>query len=140
MSWMLTLPFERPPKGLHANDRPHWRVKARATKDLREFVTMLCRSQNIPKMQRVSVQVIWVVPDRRKRDEDGPDPMAKAIFDAIGSDRGVSARLVEDDSPDFMSKPRPLIEYRPGEPAHFEIIIRDISNRPDAIEAITGRL
>lgn len=140
MAWTLTLPFPRPPKGLHANDRPHWRTKARATADVRNLVVALVRSQNIPTMQRVSVQLVWVVTDRRKRDEDGPEPLAKAIFDAIGSDRGVSARLVPDDSPEFMDKPRPLIEYRPGDTSHFEVVIRDLTHRPADVQAVAERL
>lgn len=77
MSWTLTLPYERPPKGLHSNDRVHHMVKARSTKNLRERIAVLCRVAKIPKMQRVSVQVVWVVPTRHKRDADGPDPMCK---------------------------------------------------------------
>ena len=123
--WTLKLPYPRPPEGLHANDRCHWRVKSQSTASVRDLVMMLCRSQRIPRMQRVSVQVVWVVPDRRKRDSDGPDPLCKVIYDAIGSDRGVSARLVPDDSPEFMDKPRLRIEHRPG-PAHFEIQIREV--------------
>lgn len=123
--WVLSLPYARPPKGLHANDRAHWRAKAASTAEVRDLVVMLCRSQRIPQMQRVAVQVVWVVPDKRKRDSDGPDPLCKAIYDAIGSDRGTSAHLVPDDSPEWMDKPRLRIEHRPGEPAHFEIQIRE---------------
>lgn len=142
MSWALELPFERPPKGLHSNDRVHWRTKSRSTKAIRELVTVLCRSQRIPKMQRVSVQVVWVVPTRHKRDADGPDPFCKVIYDAIGSDRGVSARLVPDDTPEFMDKPRLAIEHQPGVTAHFRVEVTDISNpfRPDAVDQITERL
>ena len=123
--WVLKLPYPRPPEGLHANDRCHWRVKAQSTASVRDLVMLLCRSQRIPKMQKVSVQVVWVVPDHRKRDADGPDPLCKVIYDSIGSDRGVSARLVPDDSPEFMDKPRLRIEHRPA-PAHFEIHIQEV--------------
>lgn len=140
MSWSLILPFERPPKGLHSNDRPHWRTKARSTAEVRNLVVVLCRAQRIPPMQRVSVQVTWVVPDRRKRDADGPDPLTKVIYDAIGSDRGVSAHLVPDDTPEFMEKPRLVIEHQPGCTAHFRVDIQDITHRPEAIQAITERL
>lgn len=123
--WVLRLPYPRPPKGLHANDRAHWRTKARSSADVRDMVVMLCRARRVPKMQRMEVQVVWVVPDKRKRDSDGPDPLCKAIYDAIGSDRGTSAHLVPDDSPEWMDKPRLRIEHRPGEAAHFEIQIRE---------------
>lgn len=142
MNWTLALPFERPPKGLHANDRVHWRTKGRSTKQVRELVVLLCRSQQVPKLGRVSLQVVWVVPTRHKRDEDGPDPLCKAIYDAIGSDRGVSARIVQDDTKEFMDKPRLIIEHHPGVTAHFRVEITDISNpfRPEQVDQITGRL
>ncbi|WP_136032499.1 hypothetical protein [Microbacterium sp. PF5] len=142
MSWVLQLPYERPPKGLHSNDRNHWRVKAKSAKDLRELVSALCRQQRIPKMQRISVQVVWVVPTRHKRDADGPDPLCKVIYDAIGSDRGIGAQLVADDTPEFMDKPRLVIEHQPGVTAHFRVELTDISNpfRPDTVDQISERL
>lgn len=57
MTWTLELPYERPPKGLHANDRVHHMVRARSAKELRERVAVLCRVAKIPKLQRISVQV-----------------------------------------------------------------------------------
>ena len=142
MSWTLTLAFERPPKGLHSNDRVHHMVKARSAKAMRDLVTMLCRSQRIPKMQRASVQVVWVVPTKHKRDADGPDPLCKVIYDAVGSDRGVGAQIVPDDTPEFMDKPRLVIEHQPGVTAHFRVEITDISNpfRPDAVNGVAERL
>lgn len=139
MTWLIELPYERPPKGLHSNDRVHHMVKARSTKELRERVAVLCRVAKIPKLHRISVQVVWVVPTRHKRDEDGPDPMCKVIYDAIGSDRGVSARIVQDDTKEFMDKPRLVIEHQPGELAHFRVEITDVSHpfRPEQVDQLT---
>lgn len=137
-TWTLNLPHPRPPKGLSANDRCHWRVKAKATAEVRNLVVALARSARIPKLQRIQVDVVWVVTDKRKRDADGPDPMCKAIYDAIGSDRGVSAHIVADDSPEWMVKPRLRIELRPEDTPHFEITVTDISHRPDPIDQITA--
>lgn len=139
MTWTLELPYERPPKGLHANDRVHHMVRARSAKEVRERVAVLCRVAKIPTLQRISVQVVWVVPTRHKRDEDGPDPMCKVIYDAIGSDRGVSARIVQDDTKEFMDKPRLVIEHRPGELAHFRVEITDVSHpfRPEGVDQLT---
>lgn len=139
MIWTLELPYDRPPKGLHANDRVHHMVRARSAKELRERVAVLCRVAKIPKLQRISVQVVWVVPTRHKRDEDGPDPFCKVIYDAIGSDRGVSARLVADDTPEFMDKPRLVIERQPGVTAHFRVEITDVSHpfRPEEVDQLT---
>ena len=139
MTWTLELPYERPPKGLHANDRVHHMVRARSAKELRERAAVLCRVAKIPKRQRIAVQVVWVVPTRHKRDEDGPDPMCKVIYDAIGSDRGVSARIVQDDTKEFMDKPRLVIEHQPGETAHFRVEITDVSHpfRPEQVDQLT---
>lgn len=138
MTWTINLPYQRPPKGLSSNDRTVWQVKARSTAEVRRLVVNLVLAQRIPKMNRVSVEVVWVVPTKHKRDADGPDPMCKAIFDAIGSDRGVSARLVPDDDPAHMEKPRLRIEHRPGSTAHFEVTIRDLAFRPETVDQLAA--
>ena len=121
----IILPLPRPPKGLSANDRTHWSVRARESVKLRMQVTRLV--EHMEPMQRCRVEIVWVVRDQRRRDADNPDPMCKAIYDAIGSDRGVGARLVPDDAPEYMEKPRLRIEYRPGCDPHFEVTITDLS-------------
>lgn len=139
--WSFELPYPRAPKGLHSNDRCHWRVKAKSTQEVRRLVALLGRS--IPPMERCAVQVTWVVGDRRKRDLDGPEPFLKGIFDALGSDRGVSARIVPDDDPAHMVKPRLAIEYVKGCTPFFRVDVTDLSNhfRPDPIDAVVkGRL
>ncbi len=137
-SWTLSLPYSRPPKGLSANDRPHWAAKAKATAAVRELVFALARSERIPTLQRIQVEVIWVVSDKRRRDADNAAPFAKAIFDGLAADRGVSAHIVADDAPEFMTKLMPRIEYRLDESPHFEVLITDISHRPDLIDQITA--
>lgn len=137
MRWVLHLPYPRPPKGLSANDRAHWATKARATAEVRNLVVALARQARIPQLQRVQVEVVWVVSDKRRRDADGPDPLCKAIYDGLGADRGVSARIVPDDTPEWMQKPRLRIEYRPDDEPHFEVIVTDTSFRPDDIQQLT---
>lgn len=140
MTWVLELPYPRAPKGLNANDRNHWRTKAASTAAVRAQVKAAAVTARITPMQRVQVELVWVVGDKRKRDPDNLAPFAKAICDAIGSDRGVSAHLVQDDSPEYMTKLHPRIEHRPDVTPHFEVHVTDISNRPDTIDAITRRL
>lgn len=137
MRWVLHLPYPRPPKGLSANDRAHWATKARATAEVRNLVVALARQARIPQLQRVQVEVVWVVSDKRRRDSDNAAPFAKSIFDAIGADKGVSARIVPDDAPEFMTKLMPRIEYRPDDEPHFEVIVTDTSFRPDDIQQLT---
>lgn len=140
MSWSFTLPYERPPKGLHSNDRAHWRVKAKSTQEVRRLVALLARE--IPRMKRCGVQITWCVPDARKRDEDGPEGLCKAIYDALGSDRGISARIVPDDTSEFMEKPRLKIRIERGITAHFLVEVVDLSDPflPDNIRQLKERL
>lgn len=126
--WTFILDYPRPPKGLHANDRPgHWGIKAGATADIRQEVFWKVRALHIGRLERISVQVVWVVGDKRKRDSDGPAPMLKAIYDGIASDRGVSAHVVADDSPEYVEKPGLTFRYEKGARARFEVSITDLS-------------
>lgn len=124
MSWQIGLDFPRPPAGLSMNDRPrHWSVKSKSTALVRGLVANRARAAGIPPMERCRVDVEWIVPDARKRDTDNLAPFLKAIYDAIGSDRGVGARLVPDDDPAHMDKPAATIRLERGARAHFIITI-----------------
>ena len=136
MTWTLTLPHTRPPKGLSANDRAHWAVKSKATAGIRAEVVKLATLAGIPKLQRIQVEIVWVVTDKRRRDADNAAPFAKAIFDGLAADKGVSAHIVPDDAPEYMTKLMPRIEYRPDDTPHFEVIVTDTTHRTDAIQQI----
>lgn len=138
--WTLELPYERPPKGLSANYRGHWAPKARSTAEVRALVVALARKAGIPTMGRMQVELVWVVTDNRKRDEDNAFPLLKVAADGLASDKGVSARLVPDDSPEWCVKIAPRIEKREDATAHFELIVTDITHRPDAVDQIAERL
>ncbi|WP_058630654.1 hypothetical protein [Microbacterium oxydans] len=139
MTWTLELPYDRPPKGLSANYRGHWAPKAKSTAEVRALVVALARNARIPTMGRMQVELVWVVTDNRKRDSDNVAPFAKAIFDGLGADRGVSARLVPDDAPEFMVKLMPRIEYRVAGHPHFEVVITDLSFRPNDVDEVAKR-
>jgi hypothetical protein len=140
MTWTLELPYPRPPKGLSANDRAHWAVKSKATATVREQVMRLAQQAGVPTMQRCQVEVIWCVADKRRRDADNAAPFAKCVFDGLGADKAVSARIVPDDDPDHMVKLMPRIEYRQGCTPHFEVVITDLNFRPDVIDQLSERL
>lgn len=120
------LDYPRPPKGLSANDRTHWSVKAGATADIRMEVMARTRALHLGAPDKVCVDVVWVVADRRRRDTDNLSPLLKAIYDGIGADKGVSAHLVDDDAPEFMVKPGATIRYEKGARPHFEITITEV--------------
>lgn len=137
MTWTIELGYTKPPPGLSANDRSHWATKARSVAAVRGLVKSLATKAGIPTMQRCQVEVIWVVADKRRRDADNAAPFAKAIFDGLGADKGVSAHLVVDDDPAHMVKLMPRIEYRPNTTPHFEVIVTDLTHRSDAVDQLT---
>lgn len=137
MTWIIELPYERPPKGLSANYRGHWAPKASSTAEVRALVVYLARKAGIPPMGRMQVELVWVVTDNRVRDEDNVFPLLKVAADALASDRGVSAHLVPDDTAEWCVKIAPRIEKRTDDTAHFELIVTDITHRPDEVDELT---
>lgn len=134
--YMLSLPYETPPKGLSGNCRGHWAPKAKSTHEVRTKVCAWAESEVEP-TQRVQVELVWVVNNKRVRDEDNLWPLLKAICDGLGANKGVTARIVADDAPEFMVKLGPRIEYRPDETPHMEVVVTDITHRTDPINEVT---
>ena len=125
-SWSFDLPYVTVPLGLSMNDRPHWSVRSYSTTMVRHDVFVLTRSAHVPSLDRIQVDVEWVTATKRRRDTDNIAPLLKAIYDGIGADRGISARIVEDDAPEFMSKPGATIRYAPDEKPRFVVTITDL--------------
>ena len=124
--WSFDLVFERAPKGLSANDRSHWRVKARSTSIVRTLVAAHVRGAGVPSMDRCRVDVEWVVTTKHRRDEDNLAPFLKAIYDGIGADKGISAHIVPDDDPAHMEKRGATIRYEHGGTARFVVTITEV--------------
>jgi hypothetical protein len=122
-TWSFVLRHKRPPKGLSANDRCHWRTKHESTQLIRSQTMLRTRAAKVPSLDRVRVDVVWVVADHRNRDTDNLAPLLKAIYDGIGSNRGTSARIVADDDPAHMAKPGASIRFEAGVEPHFEVTI-----------------
>jgi hypothetical protein len=97
-----------------------------ATQDVRREVMARTRALHLGVLDRIRVQVTWVVGDRRKRDTDNLWPFTKAIYDGIAANRGISAHLVDDDDPAHVDKPQPIIRYEKGGRAHFEVTITEV--------------
>jgi hypothetical protein len=128
MSWSFDLSYPSPPPGLSANDRGHWARKAKSTAEVRRAVFALTRRAKVPALEKCRVDVVWVVATKHVRDTDNFPFLLKAIYDGIGSNRGVSARIVDDDSPEYMVKPGATILYEPGCTPHFTVTITDLGN------------
>lgn len=112
--------WERPP--LTANQRLHWRKRAALTKQVRGATLDL--THQFPAMQRIQVQLIWWVNDKRRRDVDNLVPTFKAMCDGL-----VDAGMVPDDTPEFMDKLMPRIELvdRLVMKQHLELFIKEIA-------------
>lgn len=108
----LTLPYDRIPPGLSANDRAHWSQKAKSTRQVRADVTTLAKAAGLHRYEpgrvdHVTVALVWAPGDRRRRDDDNLAPMLKAAADAIA--RGgradlIGIDLVADDTARWMTK------------------------------------
>lgn len=101
----------------------HRMVKARITKEIR--AEMALRAADLPRMGRCRVVLTWVVNDKRKRDEENPVPVLKALCDGL-----VDAGVVVDDVPAYMVKLMPVIRYAPKavEVAHFEFEVTSLDD------------
>lgn len=114
--WVLEPEWTKPP--LSMNDRgAHWAPKAKKVAAVRAWASEAATAALIPPLGHCTVQMVWVVPDKRRRDEENPVETLKPFCDGI-----VDAGLVPDDIPLWMTKFMPVIEYRKGLSAvRFEI-------------------
>lgn len=104
MTWWLPIASER----ISANARLHFQQRNRMTKALIYEVGWLVKQHNIPNLdRRCEIQLVWVVNDRRRRDNDNPDPTLKALADGL-----VRARVLTDDTPDLVTKCRTDIRHK----------------------------
>ncbi|WP_336630010.1 MULTISPECIES: hypothetical protein [unclassified Microbacterium] len=110
---VLTFWWERPP--LNANQRLHWAAKAQKTRMVRDAARIAARTL-LPSASHITVQLVWVVTDRRRRDSDNIYPTFKAMCDGL-----VDAGIVPDDTPEYMNKLGPIIRYEPGGVARLEL-------------------
>ena len=117
--WSFTLPWTKPP--LTENQRMHWAQKSRLVKQVRREAFNLSRS--IPPLDRCEIRLVWVVADRRRRDEDNLVPTLKALCDGL-----VDGDVVPDDTSEFMAKWMPIIRYEKGATPRLELTIREVSS------------
>lgn len=107
MTWVLTAPWSKPP--LSMNDRHHFRVKAELVAQIRTDARVVTKAAKIPPLQHATVAMVWTVPDLTRRDEENPLATGKPWFDGM-----VDAGVVPDDTPQWMTKLMPRIEYVRG--------------------------
>lgn len=125
--WSFDLPYTNTPQGLSANHRiRHWSIKARATAKVRADTMRATRAAHVPALDRIAVAVVRIVTTTRTRDEDNLAPLLKAIYDGIGSNTGISARIVDDDDPAHMKKNGVTFQVIPGDTPRFIVTITDL--------------
>lgn len=110
---VIQFAWERPP--LNANQRLHWAAKASKTRMIRDASRIAARTI-LPTASHLTVQLVWVVTDRRRRDSDNIYPTFKAMCDGL-----VDAGIVPDDTPEWMTKLAPIIRHEPGGTARLEL-------------------
>jgi len=110
MIYELRLPWTTPPA--NANDRDHWRVKARKVADIRETVARLVGADIPIEASHIRVGLHYWPRDRRHRDPDNlVVPFFKACVDAL-----VTADVVPDDTPQYVTRDFPVIHAPDGDP------------------------
>ena len=101
--WTLHLPWKSPPLSL--NQRMHWAVKARLTKEVRLIAKV--KARGIPDLEKCSVELVWFVNTKHRRDTINPMLTLKALVDGL-----VDAEVIPDDSHEYVQT-QVRIEYVP---------------------------
>lgn len=124
--WLIELPWATPPvkpNGGHGNIHAH----ARKVKQARQVMGLLARQAKLPRLARCEVLLTWHVGDRIARDADNLAWTLKPLCDALSSGRGPWDHvIVQDDTPAFMVKHMPVIEYVRGQRKRMSFLVREI--------------
>lgn len=117
--WTIRLPWTRPPLSL--NDRAHWTAKARATSAVRRTTADLLRVARIPALPACTIELHYAPRDARRRDIENFVATLKACADAL-----MDAEIVPDDTPQYVSKPMPVLHEPTGRRAGLTwLIVRE---------------
>lgn len=83
MTATVVLPW--PPAILSPNKRPHWRALARAKASYRAACALSVLDQKVPApaWRQMDVRLVFIAPDRRKRDRDNLGASMKAGLDGL---------------------------------------------------------
>lgn len=123
LGWQLHFPWPKNPlpmNGGYGNRYAH----AAAARSTRASAYFLARQ--LPRLERIRVQLVWEVVTRGTRDEDNLGDLAKRLVDGLRDDppRGLSS-VVPDDTPEYVVREHPRINYAPRSQdrpnAHFRL-------------------
>lgn len=117
----VRLPWTSPPLSL--NDRGGWQSKAKKTAIIRRATHLLAAKHHLPHgVDHLTVQLHYRPRDNRRRDTDNLVATLKPICDALaaGAKKHPGYGVVPDDTPQWMSKPEPIIHPAvKGEPGRL---------------------
>jgi len=102
-TYRLRMPWPRPP--LSANDRRHYMARADVVAQVRYTAGWVVKGARIPPCSRVTVGLVYVPSNRRKR--DGGENYADTLKAAI--DGVVDAGVVPDDTPEYVVRLMPVV-------------------------------
>lgn len=114
-SWSFTLPITKP---LSMNDRGHHIARSKQVKALREATGWLSKQAKVPRMKRCRVTLIYEPRDARRRDPINLSATLKAVQDGL-----VDARVVPDDTLEYMESPVPMIDAPSGQPGKLWVLV-----------------
>lgn len=107
----MLLPYVKPP--LSANQRLHHMARHQTNAQVLSDVGWLVKAARIPHLERCRVQLHYRPTTNRRRDTDNLYPLLKVVCDGLHR-----AGVTDDDTPEFMEKPEPILlpwdEPRPG--------------------------
>jgi crossover junction endodeoxyribonuclease RusA len=89
-AWLIPLPIESPP--LRDNQRLHWADKARKTRQLRSYASLLARRYKVPRLDRARIVLHWQPATVRRRDQLSIAPTLKPLVDGL-----IDAQVLPDD-------------------------------------------
>lgn len=101
-TWTIRLPYTTPP--LTSNQRLHWRSEYALKKALRQAVVLAVKAQEMPPCESIHCVLVYVPRDKRRRDSHNLVPTVKVAVDAL-----VSAGVIPDDTPEYLSESMPII-------------------------------
>lgn len=89
----ITIPLSWPKPPLVQNDRRHWTAQARAFAQAKDEARWAIRAAKVTPIVGAEVTLHYRLPDKRRRDADGPAPTLKVVLDAL-----VAEGVLTDDS------------------------------------------
>ena len=118
MSWIIELPITRP---LSLNDREHWAVKAKRTREVRGHVAHVARAAGIPQLNRPRATLHYSPRDKRRRDVENLVPTSKVAVDGL-----VQCGVLADDDAAHFTPTMPILEPPNGKRGRLWLVVEQV--------------